>query len=153
MYFLLNIGRSSKTACWQGGSRWCCWNLHGQSLESKFIVVGNHNLNLCSAAELNGKFVKANESSNQETQATTSLENDRAISAFNVMMSASRRLPILPPPSVSVWNSKDRLYNAIRSFIETSSLFWHGSEVSNGTAARCLGTLRERCVVVYRWNA
>lgn len=72
--------------------------MHGQSLESKFIVVGNHNLNLCSAAELNGKFVKANESSNQETQATTSLENDRAISAFNVMMSASRRLPILPPP-------------------------------------------------------
>jgi len=29
-----------------------------QSQESKPVVVGNHNLNLCSAAELTGKYVK-----------------------------------------------------------------------------------------------
>jgi len=31
-----------------------------QSQESKPVVVGNHNLNLCSAAELTGKYVKYN---------------------------------------------------------------------------------------------
>jgi len=35
------------------------------------------------------------------------------------------------------------MYNDILSFIQKSSLKWHSSEVSNGTAARCLSSLRD----------
>ena len=109
-----------------------------QSLESKLVVVGDHSLNLCSAAELVGKYVKyyVRTSVTQEEPANTQMN------AFEVMMAALR----ICDTQLSITNArtnKDKMYNDILSFIQKRSLKWHNSEISSGAAARCLSTLRD----------
>ena len=109
------------------------------------VTVGNHNLNLSSAAELIGKYVKyyvrADMTTTQQERAICSPAN-----AFKVMMDTSRtasknsgQLSLI----ANVRNNRDRLYNDMVSFIQTSSRKWQSSEISNGIASRCVSTLRD----------
>ena len=116
-------------------------------LNQNFFVVGDHNLNLRSAAELTGNFIKYYVSMNENSDEDREPESEIRADAFHVMMSAFRNLPILPP-STTVRNRKDKLYNDIRSFVQTSSLCWRSSEVSSGTAAGCVSTLRDAVLYI-----
>ena len=115
-----------------------------QKLESIMIIVGDHTLNLSSAADQIGKYikyyVKTSVPTVQEEPART-----HQVNAFEVMMAASRAASQVCTqlPFETVWNSKDKMYNDVLLFLQNSSLKWHGSEISSGTAARCLSTLRD----------
>ena len=100
--------------------------------------MGNHNLNLSSAAELTGKYVKYYVRSDMTIY--------HSARAGKIMMDASRtasknsgQLLFI----VNVQNNKDRMYNDMVSLIQTSSRKWQSSEISNGIAARCVSTLRD----------
>jgi len=59
-----------------------------QLLESKLVVVGDHSLNLCNAAELVGKYVKYYM---RKSMPITREEPERTqVNAFEIMMAASR---------------------------------------------------------------
>ena len=114
-----------------------------QSHDSKFITVGDWNLNLCSSAELIGKYVKyyvtASLTITQQQPAKTQ------VNAFTVMMAASRAVSKANAELtlVDVRTEKDKLYNDLVSFTKLKSLKWNSSEISSGTAAKCLSTLRD----------
>ena len=120
-----------------------------KSVESKFVTVGDYSLNLCSAADLTGKYVKYYvECSSDETSEETTEEAIRnPTNAFTMMMTSTAALPT-SPPCVTERNNKDKMYNAIRSFVVTGSLCWHSCEISNGTAFHT-----EKCVMVHRRHA
>ena len=105
-----------------------------QSHDSKFITVGDWNLNLCSSAELIGKYVKyyvtASLTITQQQPAKTQ------VNAFTAMMAASKANAELT--LVDVRTGKDKLYNDLISFTKSKSLKWNSSEISSGTAAKCL---------------
>ena len=114
-----------------------------QSQESKFVTVGDFTLNLCSAAELIGKYVKYYVTG---SVTITQQESSKApVNAFAVMMAASRAASKASSemPFVTVQNSKDKMYNDLLSFVKAKSLKWNSSEISSGIAARCLSTLRD----------
>ena len=54
---------------------------------------------------------------------------------------ASKANTELPP--VNVRTGKDKMYNDLLLFIKSKSLKWNSSEISSGTAAKCLSTLRD----------
>ena len=112
-----------------------------QSLDSKLVVVGDHSLNLCNAAELVGKYIKYY----VRTNVTITLEEPAKtqVNAFEVMMAASRICATQQLPITNARNSKDKMYNDILSFIQMRSLKWHSNEISSGAAARCLCTLKD----------
>ena len=105
-----------------------------QSPDSKLVIVGDHSLNLCNAAELVGKYIKyymrTSVTITQEEPAKTQ------VNAFEVTMAASR-ICGTQQPITNAQNNKDKTYNDILSFIQMRSLKWHSNEISNGAAARC----------------
>ena len=112
-----------------------------QSLQSKLVVVGDHSLNLCNAAELAGKYVKYYVRKN--VPITPEEPEKTQVNAFEIMMAASRACATHQLSITNLRNNKDKLHNDILSFIQMSPLKWHNSEVSSGTAARCLSTLTD----------
>ena len=115
-----------------------------QSPQSQLIVVGDHTLNLCSSAELIGKYVKyyVRTTATQETQEPARTP----VNAFEIMMAASRsaskksaQLPFVS----NVRNNKDKMYNDVLLFVQNKSLKWQSSEISSGTAANCVSVLRD----------
>ena len=59
-----------------------------KSVESKFVTVGDHSLNLCSAADLTGKYVKyyVECSSDETSEGTTEEAIRNPTNAFTMMM-------------------------------------------------------------------
>ena len=90
-----------------------------QSHDSKFVTVGEWNLNLCSAAELIGKYIKY-----YVTTSLTITQQQPAktqVNAFAVRMAASRaaskaNTKLLP---VNVRTGKDKMYNDLLLFIKS----------------------------------
>ena len=110
-----------------------------KSAESKFIVVGDHNLNLCSAAEFTGKFIKYYVSMIESSDEDREPESEIRVDAFQVMMSASRNLPL-----VQLYETGRTSCTMTSSFVQTSSLCWRSSEVSSGMLGAC-----RRCEMRY----
>ena len=46
-------------------------------------------------------------------------------------------------PLANVRTAKDKMYNDLLLFIKSKSLKWNSSEISSGTAAKCLSILRD----------
>ena len=130
-----------------------------QSLQSKLVLVGDHSLNLCNAAELVGKYVKyyvrKSEPVTPEGPEKTGAEEPEktGVNAFEIMMAASRACATHQLSIINLRNNKDKLHNDILSFIQKSSLKWQNNEVSSGAAAKCLSTLTDVLWYIYRWNA
>ena len=101
-----------------------------QSQESKFFTVGDFTLNLCSAAELIGKYVKYYVTC---SVTITQQESSKApVNAFAVMMVASRAASKASAemPFVTVRNSKEKMYNDLLLFVKAKSLKWNSSEIA-----------------------
>ena len=116
-----------------------------QSLESKFVSVGDHSLNLCDIAVLVGKYIKYYVRKSMPIMCTPE-ESERTLvkpNAFEIMMAASKAYTTNQLSIANVRNNKDKLYNDVLSFIQMSSRKWQDGEVSGGTAAKCLSTLTD----------
>ena len=94
-----------------------------QSHDLKFITVGDWNLNLCSAAELIGKYIKYYVTASL-TIYTQQQPAKTQVNAFAVMMAASRAASKanteLPP--MNVQTGKDKMYNDLLLFIKSKCL-------------------------------
>jgi len=94
---------------------------------------------MCSAAEVIGKYIKYYVTTSQTI--TQQQPAKTQVNTFAVMMAASKANAELPP--VNVRTGKDKMYNSLLLFIKYKSLKWNSSEISSGTEAKYLSTLRD----------